>query len=107
MLTSKAVNSLNVNDDKLNRIQQNIITPLTQVLESQVIDGVLVENITCVADAPVAIKHGMGRTNVHVVVVNCFGDNQISLRRASRTGNDPNYITVTPSASGSIDVWIF
>ena len=106
MLSTKAVNTLIVQDQNLQRVQNNLVAPLNQILQANVIDGVLVENVNCVANNAVNVKHGMNRTNVHVVVVNSFGG-QITFSRDSRLNNNPNYVTLTPSATGSVDLWIF
>ena len=106
-LTTKAVNTFNVEDQKLSRIQQNLVTALNSVMASEIIDGVLVKSVDCVAGTPVNVKHGLNRTTVQVLVVNSFGAAPIAFSRASRTGNDPNYVTLTPSATGSADLWIF
>lgn len=69
MLGLKQINQINVDDDKLSRIQQNIADALNPVLETPTLDCVLVTGLTIPAGGKLVVPHRMGRAALGVYVV--------------------------------------
>jgi hypothetical protein len=106
MFTLKKAVRLNLSDQLQQRVQNNLADAIDQTLQSNVSDGVLIQGVAVIANTPVNVKHGMGRPITHVEVCNSIGSYQVIVSRTSST-SDPNYITIVPSASGTIDLWIY
>lgn len=106
MLTSKAINSFNASDREVSQLQTFLAGPLQQVLDTPIIDGVLVEDIAVTSGAAFNVKHGLGRTKVRWMVVSQTGTSFIQVRQAASQTN-ANYATLIPSGTGTISLWFF
>ncbi len=69
MLNQKSVTSLNLKDDTITRMQTNILDALNPLLQTPILDGVLVQGLTIPASGKLVVSHGLGRRALGVLIV--------------------------------------
>ena len=73
----KNCKKLNSRTADLNQVQNNVEEVLTPVINSAIIDGVLLKDLCLIALKPNLIKHKLGRTPLGYVVIRKRADSRI------------------------------
>lgn len=108
MLTAKSVRRLRPDDYALSTVQDALAVPLESALAQPILDGNHFQTQAVVANTAFSINHLLGRTYKGVIVTRVVGANQVLLRDSTPTTTDKTKtITLTPSATGTVDLWIF
>lgn len=109
MLSQKNLSQLNVDDDKLNRIQTNVATVLDPVLATPIIDGVLVQNLTIPASGVLVVPHNLGRKALGIMVVMASAAVSMPYALPANQGTPTGGIVLTFSsgAGALVNIWVF
>lgn len=102
----KAYKKFRSDDSELNELQENVQDVLTPVINSQVIDGVLLKNVVLDSTLNNIVEHRLGRAPEGWILVR---------KRAQSTIWDLQDSNVTPSrtlilkcsANVTVDLWVF
>lgn len=109
MLTTKTFVSVSHEDDDISRIQDNISNALDPVLETEILDGVLLPNQTIPGGGKLVAAHGLGRPAQGYMVV--FASAAVSAPYAppalQTTPNGAVVLQFDSGAGATISLWIF
>lgn len=101
------VSRLNSDNSDLVRTQDNIKRVLDPVLANKLLAGTLVQSVTCVGGTQLQVNHGLGRPPIGYFVTRVQGANQILIREASSQPNPTAFLLMVPSATGTVDLWVY
>lgn len=109
MLSKKAISQLNIDDDKLSRVQSNIVTALDPVLATPILDGNLVQNLTIPVGGKLLVPHQLGRPAVGAFVV--MADAPVSVPYAVSgeqfATSGGIVLTFDTGAGAMVSLWVF
>lgn len=109
MLTKKTTPTINVQDDKLSRIQDNITHTLDPVLQTEIIDGVLLVNLVIPASGFLVVPHGLGRRarGYIVVAANAAYSPPYAPVASQTSPNNAVMLQFSTGAGATISIWVF
>ena len=106
-LAFKSFNTISTKDDDLALVQRNVEDALNPVLISKMVDGNLLVGVSVTGNVPTILGHRLGRPVTGLLVVKARGPNHVMLKLNAATLQPTINCSVTPSATGVIDVWVF
>lgn len=101
------VSRLNPNNADLVRVQDNIKRVVDPVLANPLLQGKLVKSISVTAATQFQLQHGLGRQPVGYFITRTQGSSSVTLYESATQPNPSSYLLCVPSATGTIDVWVF
>ena len=107
MLTTKYLRRINAGDYQLNTIQDALADFAELIAKQPILDGNLFTSIAVTSGTAFTIQHGLNRAYVGYIVTRVQGANQITVRETTSTFGNTLGLTLVPSATGTIDVWVF
>ena len=109
MLTRKNTPQINVDDDKLGRIQQNIADTLDPVLATPILDGVHMQRQTIPATLKLSLGHGLGRPALgyFITYANQPVPPPFALLADQTNPAGALVLSFSSGAGATISVWIF
>lgn len=111
MLTQKSVAQFNVEDEQLSRSLNNVASALNPVLETPLLDGVLVGPLVVPASLRLVVSHGLGRPARGFLVANAtaaYGVPYATPGVAAQPSPNGAIVLTFPSGAGaSITLWVF
>lgn len=109
MLTSKSLTQLTVTDNVLGRIQSNVAAVLNPVLQTPIVDGVLLQRKTIPASGKLTASHGLGRQALGAIVVLSSAAVAVPyVLPADQTApNGAIVLTFASGAGATINLWVF
>lgn len=91
-----------VADPNINRALQAVGDVVSRVLGVEVINGHAIRGVSLTGSNAKRVTHGLGRTPSGWIVTD-----QTAAITLYRTAWDEETITLYPSATGSVDLWVF
>lgn len=109
MLTQKSMSELNLDDQVLQRFQVNVQNAVNPVLQTEILDGVLVTGITIRANNKALVPHGLGRPSRGVLLVAANAPTSLPYQvPADQTSpNGAVLLSFTSGAGATISCWVF
>lgn len=109
MLTRKTLPSINFEDEDIQRFEDNVAATLEPVLSTELIDGVLVKNLTIPASLVLTVPHGLGRRALGWIVVNANAatSNAYMVPTDQLSPNGSVVLRFTSGAGATISLWVF
>lgn len=106
MASIKSFKKTSFTDDNLQRLQNNVETFSAPIVNSQIIDGVLIENVELATGSTNIIDHKLGRKPLGYFVVKKNANANIW---DSQSTNDRPSLTLEllTSATVTVNLWIF
>lgn len=95
---------LNVDDYNLTQIQNNIEEFSRPITNSEVIDGVLLEDISLVSASTTSVPHKLGRNIQGWIVVR--NDTNCAVWETTAS-TDNEFIALNTSADTTVSLWVF
>ena len=109
MLTTKKLTTLQPKDDDSARLQNNISAALNPLLQTPILDGVLLTNLTIPASGKLVAAHGLGRTALGYMVV--FSSAAVpapyALPADQTSPANAIMLTFSSGAGAKINLWCF
>ena len=97
-------------DQEFNRLQDNIEQALNPIIDSRIVDGVYIEEVT-LSTADTFVEHKLGREPLGFIVVRKFAAGDIFESLTDSDGNSYNrkkFINIKSSTSlSNVYLWIF
>jgi hypothetical protein len=105
-MSLKGFKKIQAKDEELNKVQSNVEQLIEPVLNSQIINGVLLKNVILDASIVNQVSHKLGRKPQGWLIVrqranSIIWDAQDTNTKANRT------LTLSCSANVTIDLWVF
>lgn len=92
---------LDTPDRNLQRVQNQLLPPLTALLRNPLLDGYILKDVA-IAATSTGVSHGLGRNPLGWIVIS--NDTLATVREDSRTTTTLN---LTASAACTVDLWVF
>ncbi len=109
MLTRKNLPQLNVEDDKLQRIQQNVSDTYDPALNTPILDGTLLQRQVIPTSLKLTLGHGLGRPAQGYIVV--YADRALpapyALQADQTNPNGALVLSFSSGAGATISIWVF
>lgn len=97
----KPFTTLNFPDQQLNRLQDNVAVTFQQILASDIVDGVLLENVAITGGTPLSVNHGLGR-----VPVMCIPVLQNANTPIWQTSLSATTVVLNSAANVTVNLWV-
>lgn len=109
MLTQTSLNIFNLEDDKINRAFQAVITAVDPVLKTPVLNGVLVSALVIPPSGDLVVSHGLGRPARGYMIVYANGATSVPYVTATKQYNANNALVLTfgTGAGVTVSIWVF
>lgn len=88
------------------RLQFGLRNVISNIGANTIMDGQLIKNISVTSGVDFIVGHTLNRQPLGYLVVGVTGANQITVRAANGITNNTT-LTLTPSATGVISLWVF
>ena len=88
-------------DRNLQRVQNQLLAPMTALLRNPLLDGILHKNVA-LTTAGFALSHGLGRMPLGWIVVSI--DTHATVKQTARSSTS---LTLAASTPAIADVWVF
>jgi len=105
-MTLRKTKTVNFTDDKINRMQDNIITNLDQLRNLEILDGILLEGLA-LTSGDNNINHGLGRSIRGWIVVRVRASATFYDKQDSTSSDTSRILVLNASAPVTIDLWVF
>ena len=102
----KAFKTTGFKDKETNKLQQNVENALEPIINSNIIDGVLLKNVCLSAGIANQVRHRLDREPLGWIVVRKREDSRIWDIQDFNI-NQKKFLTLTCSHDSNIDLWIF
>lgn len=111
MLSQKSLAQFNVDDEQLSRSLDNVASALNPVLETPLLDGVLVGPLVVPASLLLTVPHGLGRPARGFFVANATAAYGVPFAvpgaAAQPSPNGAIVLTFPSGAGASLTFWVF
>lgn len=91
---------INVAEYELNRVQDNVEITFNQILGKQILDGILIKNITLTSGVDNIVNHGLARQPEFVIIGAPSAEATVW-----NTLSNNKYIVLRSSANCTVSVW--
>jgi len=93
-------------DNTVSQVQNNVEEALNPIIDSPIINGVLVKDVCLTALQPTLVKHKLGRDSLGYIIVRKRSDSRIWDVQDFHI-NKKTTIALTCSHDVKVDLWIF
>lgn len=100
----KKIPLIQMDDYKIQQVQQNIVSFLNQFSNIQILDGTLLQSVSITAASMKNIQHKLGRAYVGYIVTN---KNANAGQWVGDTSEKDIYLKLRTSADCTVDIWVF
>lgn len=109
MLTTKTFAAVTTQDPTLTKVQSNLSTVLNPVLQTSLLDGVLLQNQTITTGGKLVASHGLGRAaqGVIVVMANATVSTPYAIANEQTTPTGAIRLTFDTGAGATVSLWVF
>lgn len=109
MLTTKNFVSVSTQDDDVDRMQVNISNAVDPVLNTEILDGVLLTGLTIPASLKLVAAHGLGRPadGYAVVASSAAVSLPYAVAAEQTTPNGAVVLSFSSGAGAVISLWVF
>jgi len=98
----KHVQTINVNDYELNRVQDNLVEVVNTIADKPIVDGVLIKRVILAAGSDNLVIHGLSRTP-SLVLVGTPNTNAVVWQTGVVTDS---YVVIRTSADCTVNMWV-
>ena len=100
---------LNPADYELSKVQDYTSDAIDSVISQEIVNGNLLTNIKTTAGTPINIRHGLSQSYRGYIVVRSVASSAITVYEVAPTTTFPatTFVTLVPSATGTMSLWCF
>jgi hypothetical protein len=91
----------------LTRLQDTVSKSLRRLLGVELLDGVLVQNVSLSVSAPTLVAHGLDRAIVGWMVVDITAPAKVYRVQGSAAMYPPSILPLQADATTTVAVWVF